>query len=233
MRRLALMLVLLLAACGTPSLVAVPAENWKPNSTSKKATARSFEKVGRDVAIAAGKECRRRAPSSNCDFVVLVDLNPNAPANAFQTLDDDGRPLIIFTQPMIRSAQNADEIAFVMSHEAAHHVLGHIARQAANAKESAKIFGDLARERGEDTAGIERAQKLGAQVGVQNYTQQFELEADQLGTVITHSAGYDPLVGMMFFQRIPDPGDRFLATHPPNAKRVEAVLQTARQLGLQ
>lgn len=233
MRRLALMLVLLLAACESPSLVAVPAERWQPSSSDQKATARSFEQVSRAVGEAAGRECRRRARSANCDFVILVDLDPRAPANAFQTVDEDGRPLIIFTQPMIRSAQNADELAFVMGHEAAHHILGHIARQAQNAKDSARIFGELARNQGQDAAGVERAQELGAKVGAQTYSREFELEADRLGTVITYSAGYNPLTGMNFFQRIPDPGDRFLATHPPNAKRVEAVLQTARQLGPQ
>ena len=232
MRRLALVLAVLLAACESSSILAVPAEDWQPGASDQNAKARSFEQVSRDIAQAAGRECRRRSRSANCDFVVLVDISRNAPANAFQTLDENGRPLIVFTQPMIRSAQNADEIAFVMGHEAAHHILGHIARQAENAKESARIFGELARERGENAEGIERAQKLGAQVGVQNYVQQFELEADRLGTVITHAAGYDPLVGKAFFQRIPDPGDRFLATHPPNAKRVAAVLDAARQLGL-
>ncbi len=232
MRRFALMLVLFLAACDTSSVVAVPAAKWQPKSSDQQATARMFEQVGRAVSDAASRECRRRSASANCDFVILVDLDSDAPANAFQTLDENGQPLIIFTQPMIESTQNADEMAFVMGHEAAHHILGHIARQAQNAKESARIFGELARDQGEDDAGVERAQELGAEVGAQNYSREFELEADQLGTIITHSAGYDPLVGMVFFQRIPDPGDRFLTTHPPNAKRVEVVLQTARQLGL-
>ncbi len=232
MRRLALLLVLLLAACDMSSVVAIPADQWQPSSTEQRDKARVFEQVSRAVGTTASRECRRQTRTANCDFVILVDLSSNAPANAFQTLDKDGRPLIVFTQPMIDATQNADEMAFVMSHEAAHHILGHIARQARNAKESARIFGELARKQGADDAGIERAQALGAEVGVQNYTREFELEADRLGAQITHSAGYNPLTGMAFFQRIPDPGDRFLATHPPNAQRVEVVLQTARQLGL-
>ena len=231
MRHLVLMLVLLLAACESPSLVAVPAERWQPTSSGQQATARSFEQVSDAVADTAGRECRRRSRLANCEFVILVHLNPRAPANAFQTLDEDGRPLIIFTEPMIRLAQNDDEIAFVMGHEAAHHILGHIGRQAENVKESARIFGDLARERGEDAAGIKRARELGAEAGARNYSREFEFEADRLGTIITHSAGYNPLIGMNFFRRIPDPGDRFLTSHPPNAKRVEVVLSTARQLG--
>ncbi len=232
MRRLALMSLLFLAACTSPSVIAVQADKWQPRSSEWQPVARMFLEVSRAVGPAATKECKRRTRAVKCDFVILVDLNPRAPANAFQTVDEDGRPLIIFTQPMIRSAQNADELAFVMGHEAAHHILGHISKQAKNAKESARIFGDLAREQGEDDAGVERAQALGAEVGAQNYSKEFELEADELGTIITNNAGYSPLVGLKFFQRIPDPGDRFLATHPPNAQRVEAVLRTAASLGL-
>ena len=232
MRHLVLILVLLLAACESPSLVAVPAERWQPTSSDQQATARSFAQVSGAVADAAGRECRRRSRSASCEFAILVVLNPRAPENAFQILDEVSRPQIIFTQPMIRSAHNDDEIAFVMGHEAAHHILGHIERRAENVKESARIFGDLARERGEDAAGIERARKLGAKVGAQNYSQEFELEADRLGTVITHSAGYDPLIGMNIFRRIPDPEDHLLTSHPPNANRIEMVLSTARQLGL-
>ena len=232
MRYLVVMLVFLLAACASPSLVAVPAERWQPTSSAEQATARSFEQVSDAVADAAGRECRRRSRSANCEFSILVNLSPRAPENAFQTLDEDGRPLIIFTHPMIRSTQNDDEIAFVMGHEAAHHILGHIGRQAENASESARIFGDLARARGEDASGIKRAQKLGAKVGAHNYSREFELEADKLGTIITHLAGYNPLIGMNLYRRIPDPKDELLASHPPNAKRVEVVLKTARKLGL-
>ena len=232
MRPLALMLVLLLSACGSQSLVAIPAEKWQPNSPNLQELSLTFAEVSRKVSRTARSECHRRTSTVDCDFIVLVDLNPRAPANAFQTLDDDGRPVIIFSQAMIRSAQNADELAFVMGHEAAHHVLDHITRQAENAREGAQSFGEQARKRGEDAAGIERAQELGAEVGVQSYSKSFELEADQLGTLITYRSGYNPLIGLKFFQRIPDPGDQFLATHPPNVQRVQIVLKTASQLGL-
>jgi len=192
----------------------------------------AFSEVSDSVGEASRAECRRRTRSVNCDFAILVALDPREPANAFQTLDENGRPLIIFTQEMLRSTRNADEMAFVMGHEAAHHVLGHIGRQAENARESARIFGELAQRQGRDAAAVESAQQLGAEVGAQYYSRAFELEADQLGTVITHSAGYNPLIGLEFFERIPDPGDRFLASHPPNAQRVQAVLDTSAKLGL-
>ena len=79
---------------------------------------------------------------------------------------------------------------------------------------------------GGDQATVKRAQREGALVGSRIYSKDFELEADSLGTVITARAGYDPLRGAAFFTRIPDPGDRFLGTHPPNARRLEVVRRT-------
>ena len=48
-----------------------------------------------------------------------------------------------------------------------------------------------------------------------------------MGTRIAAAAGFDPLRGSEFFFRIPDPGDRFLGTHPPNAERLRTVQRVA------
>ncbi|MEY8841054.1 M48 family metalloprotease [Cribrihabitans sp. XS_ASV171] len=167
----------------------------------------------------------------NCNFRIVVDPNPNAPVNAYQTLDDDGRPVIVFTRAMIETARNADELAFVMGHEAAHHIEGHLARQNQNAAAGAIIFGQLAGLTGGGSSAIDAATQLGALVGSRTYSKEFELEADRLGTIITARAGYNPMIGVRFFDRLPDPGDRFLGTHPPNAQRAELVRQTARSIG--
>lgn len=223
---------LLLAACDSQTLRVLPAAEWEAQAPDTQVTAETFREVSRAIGSEARAQCLRKSRTKNCDFRILVDLNPRAPANAFQTLDENNQPTIIFTRSMIGSAQNADELAFVMGHEAAHHVLGHIARQSQNASQSATKFGDLARLQGADDAAIEEAQELGAKVGAQIYAKDFELEADQLGTIITFKAGYNPLIGAKFFARIPDPGDRFLGSHPPNAQRVQIVLETAEKLGL-
>ncbi|QFT73909.1 Protease HtpX [Ruegeria sp. THAF33] len=227
-----LLLSLLLAACGEGALRVQPAEEWLGDEPEAEPMVQTFREVSRAVGAEARRQCLKQTTGQNCDFRILVDLNPQASVNAFQTLDENKQPVIIFTRSMIESTQNADELAFVMGHEAAHHVLGHIARQSEIASASAAEFGRVAELRGGDAAAIEEAQKLGAQVGVQAYVKDFELEADQLGTIITYNAGYNPLVGARFFDRIPDPGDRFLGTHPPNAQRVQIVRETAEQLGL-
>ena len=80
---------------------------------------------------------------------------------------------------------------------------------------------------GVDASSADRLQEVGATVGGRSYSKNFELEADALGTRITAEAGYDPLRGAQFFFRIPDPGNRFLGTHPPNADRLRTVQQVA------
>jgi predicted Zn-dependent protease len=58
------------------------------------------------------------------------------------------------------------------------------------------------------------------------FSRQAELDADAIGTIIALRAGYDPLRGAAFFARIPDPARNFMATHPPNAERMETVRRT-------
>ncbi len=203
------------------------AETSTASRISASAAGRSFAQVVRTVEPVAERECRARTRQVNCDFRILVDDRPGQPPNAFQTLDKSGRPIIAFTLALIADARNADEMAFVMGHEAAHHIRGHIARQQQNAVAGAVIAGGLAVLLGGNPDVIETAQRQGAAVGARTYSKDFELEADALGTVITARAGYNPLRGAQFFARIPDPGDRFLGTHPPNAQRIETVRRTA------
>lgn len=192
--------------------------------------AQAFAQMTRTMEPVAERECRARTRGVNCDFRILVDDRRSQPPNAYQTLDDNDRPIIAFTIRLIEDARNVDELAFVMAHEAAHHIEGHIGRQRENALAGAVIFGGLATLSGGDTSSVETAQRLGASVGARSYSKEFELEADALGTIITARAGYDPLRGAEFFNRIPDPGNRFLGTHPPNAQRIETVRRTAAQL---
>ncbi|MFK7836640.1 MAG: M48 family metallopeptidase [Sulfitobacter sp.] len=223
-----------LSACDvstTPTSTGAPAPA-APASTSTPAlsanqAARSFVRVVRTVEPVAERECRARTQGVNCDFNIVVDDRPGQPANAFQTLDKQGRPVVAFTLALIADARNEDELAFVLGHETAHHIAGHIGRQQQNAVAGAVIFAGLATLSGGGADAVRTAQRIGAQVGARSYSKEFELEADALGTVITKRAGYDPLRGAVFFTRIPDPGDKFLGTHPPNASRIDVVRRTA------
>lgn len=218
-----------LAACEPiPTSTQSPQEAASaPPLQTTDAAARTFLEVKNRLEPVAERECRIRTRNVDCDFRIVVDSRPGQPANAYQTLDDNNRPIIAFTTKLLNQARNMHEVAFVMGHEAAHHIEGHLKRQRQNAEAGALIFGGLATLAGADAGAVETALKQGAFVGSRTYSKEFELEADALGTIITAKAGYDPLVGAQFFNRIPDPGNRFLGTHPPNAQRLETVRKTA------
>ncbi len=186
-----------------------------------------FTGVVRRTEPVAELICRNRAPTANCDFQIVVDTRANQPPNAYQTVDRAGRPVIAFNVALIAEAQNVDELAFVMGHEAAHHIAGHLGRTRNTAAAGAALGGILAAAVGADPGAL---QNLGANVGARTFSKDFELEADELGTVIAYRAGYDPIVGARFFTRIPDPGNRFLGTHPPNRSRIQTVRQTMARL---
>lgn len=222
----------LLTACTAPgsnaglSGLTGPSGELSPSLQSK----RAFLSVVSTVEPVAERECRARTSGVNCDFNIVVDERPDQPANAYQTLDRNGRPIIAFTLQMIEDVENEDELAFVMSHEAAHHIRGHIQRQRDSQIAGAVLAGSLAALVGGSSEVVRSAQETGAIVGARTFSKTFELEADELGTIIAARAGYDPLVGALFFDRIPDPGDTFLGTHPPNAQRQELVRRTAATL---
>ncbi len=79
---------------------------------------------------------------------------------------------------------------------------------------------------GLDAAGVETVQNIGGTIGARRFSKGFELEADRLGARIALRAGYDPLRGVLYFADAPDPGDGFLASHPPNGDRIRVVQQT-------
>ena len=224
-RSAALLAAALLAACAAPPPAPLPPAAGSSRADAARA-AGNFLAVVAAVEPAAERECRARAPRLDCDFRILVDDRPDQPPNALQTLDSAGRPVIVFTPALIAEARNRDELAFVLGHEAAHHISGHLARTRGNAMAGALVLGTIAALGGAPADNIRAAQDLGAAVGARTYSKDFELEADALGTIIAWRAGFDPARGAEFFARLPDPGNRFLGTHPPNAARRATVLQT-------
>ncbi|WP_297771343.1 M48 family metallopeptidase [uncultured Roseovarius sp.] len=233
MRWISVLGLLVLAGC-VDVVDSGPVERPAPQDTPRpvakaptRAQVQQFMTVVERVEPVAERECRARAPGLNCDFRIVVDDRPGQPSNAYQTVDRAGRPILAFTLPLIAQVRNRDELAFVMGHEAAHHISGHIPRQQQNAAAGAILLGGLAAITGANQSVVDQAVDIGAGVGARSYSKNFELEADALGTVITHRAGYNPVQGAEFFTQIPDPGNRFLGTHPPNAQRIDTVRRVA------
>lgn len=232
---LAILALALLSGCAAPPRPVPPTDPAGPGASAPapgtgraaaERAARTFVTVVDRVEPVAERECRARREDAECDFQIFVDSRPGAPPNAFQTLDRRGRPVIVFSLALVADARNPDEIAFILGHEAGHHIAGHIPRAQVNAELGALVLGGLAEAAGQGRREIDAAAELGAALGFRRFAREFELEADALGTVIAARAGFDPLRGAEFFARIPDPGDRFLGTHPPNAQRMDVVRRT-------
>lgn len=224
-------LAVALAGCALPAQGPLPQPAAMAGGTVPMAVAeRNFVTAVTQVQPVAEALCRARTRGVPCDFRIVIDDRPGQPPNAFQTLDRAGRPIVGFTTALVYQAQNVDEIAFVMGHEAAHHILGHIPMAQQSATTGALVAGVMASLGGADAAGIRAAQDMGATLGARRYSKAFELEADALGTEIAWRAGFDPLLGAAFFDRLPDPGDRFLGSHPPNAERRAMVRRVVADL---
>ena len=188
--------------------------------------------VAARVMPIATEMCMEMRPGLDCNYQVLVHPDPSAPMNAFHTVDRSGRPLIVFTERMIAEFANQDEMAFVIGHEAAHHIGRHIPQRQQSAMVGGVLAGVVAAAIAGDSVGgssdtVDSAVRFGSMVGGRIYSKEHEIEADRIGAMITELAGFDSVVGVGLFHRLPDPGNRFLGSHPPNSQRVEAVRQVA------
>lgn len=220
---------LALAACNVETNAPPPTQSApQVTRTGSPQTVADFRAVVRRVEPVAERACRQMRPRANCDFAISIDTRANQPPNAYQTYNSAGRPLLAFNTALLRQMRNRDEIAFALSHEAAHHIRSHITQTQRSAQTGAiigAVFGSVV---GLDQAGVEVATNIGGTVGARRYSKGFELEADSLGARIAQSAGYDPLRGVLYFQDARDPGDQFLGTHPPNADRISTVRNSVR-----
>ncbi len=221
------------AAAPLPERPAAPEVQLQtvPPRLPPRQAAENFVAVAQAMEPRIRAECQARTQGHrNCDYrIVAYDRRGSSP-NAFQMVDREGRPVIALNLALIAEARNPDELAFVMGHEGAHHILGHLQAKAADAQAGALVMGVLAAAAGADADGIAEAQDIGADVGERSYSQDYELQADHLGTIISWDAGFDPVRGAEFFARLPDPGEAFLATHPPNRLRLKLVKRTVQSL---
>ncbi|SHG54150.1 M48 family metallopeptidase [Cognatishimia maritima] len=207
-----LLLFLGLSACGVPS----PQTELEP-------PADGFGDVVNRLAPVVQNTCLEVAVVKNCRIRLYVAEAEDGTANAFQSIDALGRPFVVITTDLVAETRNEDELALILAHEAAHHILNHLARQKADSVQASNALGEAARREGADGPTVREAREVGAFVGARLFAQEYELEADALGAIILRRAGFDPLRAVAFFDRIPDPGNHALNSHPSTAERRAAV----------
>jgi Zn-dependent protease with chaperone function len=233
--RLLFVLVLAgLAACTPelpPPVKPVPGRpEVAPAGLPPQQLAANFSTAASRIEPVAESMCRERRKGVPCDLRIVIDDRPGQPPNAFQTVDNTGRPVIGFTLSLVKAARNVDEVAFILGHEAAHHILGHIQTTQQNALTAAVLAGIAAQSQGASAEAVRAATDTAALIGARTYSKEFELQADALGAEIALRAGFSALRGAEFFNRLPDPGNRFLGSHPPNAARIAKVRETVARL---
>ncbi len=227
---IALMLLPLLVAC-TETTGPAPVQT-KPAPTvtrSAQSGLAAFNRVSRRVEPVAERSCRAIHKNANpkfCDFVIKVHNDPKQPANAFQSIGKDGRPVLTFNINMIRSIQNDNEIAFILGHETGHQIATHLSKTQQNQGLGMILGAGAAVLLGGD---IQAGADLGSLVGARSYSKNYELQADRIGTYIADRAGYNPVIGARSFNRTKG-SNAFLSTHPPSQDRIDTVNATYAQI---
>src|SRR6266581_8198769 len=129
----------------------------------------------------------------------------------------------------INAAANEAQLAGVMAHEMSHVYMQHSAKQASKAQ-WAGLLGALGGLFGGGTAGS--LARLGIQLGagslMMKYSRADESQADAVGAIIMHRAGYDPRALADFFQKLEQQGGggggpQFLSEHPNPGNRQAAI----------
>lgn len=173
-------------------------------------------------------------PSLNYRAYLYNDKDPNAAALA------DGRVYIStgMIEYLASRGGHQDELAFILGHEFGHTVAQHLVKRYRMAQQQQLVMavvsaGAAAVARNASPA-VQQAGRLAvnaAQIwqGVRNsgYSQEQELEADQLGIRYAIRAGYDPQAALDMledFARFDSPSP-FLRTHPYMTLRREYLLR--------
>lgn len=200
-----------------------------PDRTTAQAALVRIEARLRPAAIAI---CRERG-GTQCRWQVEYRHDPVF--NAFAS----GQDQIVLHGGLFTAARNETDIAMVLAHEQAHHILNHIAETNRNAGLGAFIADLLivvgaqwlALELGLPVPGalVETARQTaagaGAKAGALVFSVDNEKEADALAAEILRHAGYDPKEArtMLLAMGALSQGDRtprFLRTHPAGPERL-------------
>lgn len=174
--------------------------------------------VGRDGQIVELKI--EGIPS--CKYIIALIADDRI--NAFS----DGK-MIIFTNGLVRIAESNDELAFVVAHEIAHNVLGHVRKKRANIA-IGSVFDVLLLA----TTGIYAGGIFG-KIGGAAFSKGFEFEADYAGLYIAARAGYDITSAPNFFRRMaaehPKSMEKsFSASHPSSPERFVAMEKAVQEI---
>lgn len=147
-----------------------------------------LRRVAERAAASAQPFCRREL-RRDCRFEIVLAEAPQA--NAFAS----GRDRITVTTALMRLVADDDELAAILAHEMAHHILGHIGetgmRMQIGALLGSVLGGVVAELTGVDLGFRRIGAQAGAYAGDIGFSKAQEREADYLGAWIAGTAGFD------------------------------------------
>jgi hypothetical protein len=153
-----------------------------------------------------------------CAYRVILQASDEV--NAFA-----GNDTIIFTTGFMRLMNSDRDLALAFGHEMAHLTRNHLAAKKANAAVGAIIAAVVSGVTGVNVVDI------GANIGANAFSQEFEAEADYVGMYHASRAGWDMTGAANMFRRMAaaNPGSIHAtgSTHPSTASRAVLVEKTA------
>ncbi|NNE84426.1 MAG: M48 family metalloprotease [Alphaproteobacteria bacterium] len=153
-----------------------------------------------------------------CNYRVILQVNDEV--NAFA-----GNDTIIFTTGFMRLIDSDRDLALAFGHE-----MAHLTRKHQDAKKTNEIIGAMIGAVVSGATGV-NVVDIGAQIGRNSFSQEFESEADYVGMYHASRAGWDMTGAANMFRRMAasDPGSIHAqgSTHPSTASRAVLVEQAA------
>jgi predicted Zn-dependent protease len=145
------------------------------------------------------------------------------------------------TRGLLTLAEDASEVAAVLSHEMAHVIASH-ALERAKVVEQSNIVERVATEVLSDPTASETTLSS-SRLSLAKFTRDQEIEADRIGIAIAARAGYDPFAAARFLDKLEayaafrsaagekDEAANFLASHPAARDRQALAVRVAREFG--
>lgn len=163
-------------------------------------------------------------------FDAFVWYDDDDTVNAYITKDEDGDFKVVVFRGLLDVLRSEDEIAGVLAHEIGHGINGHLEEGVAQATGVVVAANVLSHILGGGALG-DAAIGIGANLAVQGYSREQEVEADDCGVEFAFKAGYSPWSLYDSILRMADAGlvtpPSGFNSHPPTERRMTRLRSQA------
>lgn len=170
--------------------------------------------------------------SATTGFNAYVLYEDEDDINAYITRDDEGDFIVVVFRGLLDILRTEDEIAGVLAHEIGHGVKGHLAKAVGH--DTGVVLAATILSHVLDAGELgDLAISLGADLMIQGYSREQEVEADDFGVEYSWKAGYSPwslhnsIVRMADAGQVTEPSG--FNSHPPTERRMSRLQEQAKR----